>query len=163
MASIKVKLTDLAPALKKSILDKRGAALKALQVAVKSHGPRLAMEEITKVQPEPTDRGNYKRSFATDDTPGGAIFYNSSPYAGIIEEGRRPGSKPPPVDVIAAWLKRKKIGAGTPAQIKGMAFVVARAIGRRGLPAHKILAKVSVRLGPLVADAVTKAIEKDTK
>lgn len=79
--------------------------------------------------------------------------YNDAPHAKFVEYGRRPG-KPPPVSVIAAWVRIKlgrgsakaeggvKRGAGgrfvknprdPDAAIRGLAFVIARAIGRRGL------------------------------
>ena len=74
--------------------------------------------------------------------------YNDAPHAKFVEYGRRPG-KPPPVSVIAAWVRIKlRVGpavnskTGRPtkrgerdpdAGIRGLAFVIARAIGRRGL------------------------------
>ncbi len=51
----------------------------------------------------------------------------------VLEEGRTPGKRPPPTGVIEAWLERQ--GADP-----GLAFVVARAIGRRGTPPHKMFA-----------------------
>jgi hypothetical protein len=50
-------------------------------------------------------------------------------YAPIVERGRRPG-KMPPVDTIEYWVRRKGIAGGEEA--RGVAFVIARAIGARG-------------------------------
>jgi hypothetical protein len=49
------------------------------------------------------------------------------PYARTRNYGRRPGATPPPTAPIAAWLASK---GGDPKR----AYVVARAIGRRGIP-----------------------------
>lgn len=166
MATINVKLNDLAPTLVGAMKGKREKALKAMQMAVKSHGPRIAQEELSKIQPQPVDRGTYKGSFRAEDTKEGAVFYNSAPYAGVIEEGRRPGSRMPPIDVIAAWVRRKnKWGSASAksskkpeAQVRAIAYLIARSIGRRGLPAREILAKTADRLGPIVVAEIGKAL-----
>lgn len=49
----------------------------------------------------------------------------------VLEYGRRPGQKMPPVAAIQLWARRK-LGDGS----RGTAFVIARAIGRRGTRAH---------------------------
>lgn len=50
-------------------------------------------------------------------------------YAAVVEFGRKPGGKMPPVSVIERWVSRKLPGAS--------AFVVARAIARQGTrPRH---------------------------
>lgn len=48
-------------------------------------------------------------------------------YAIWVHEGRRPGSRPPPTEAIKQWLHDK---GGD----EDLAFVIARAIGRRGIP-----------------------------
>ncbi len=54
----------------------------------------------------------------------------STGYGRFVEYGRRPG-KPPPVSAIAAWAHRKNIA---------VPFLVARAIGRRGIKPRPFLA-----------------------
>lgn len=62
---------------------------------------------------------------------------SKAPYAAVIEYGRRPGSKPPPVEPIARWAQRR---LRLPyEQAKGVAFAIARSIGRRGLTGRHIL------------------------
>lgn len=51
--------------------------------------------------------GTYERSFVVVPTPDGAILANSSEHAGIVELGRRPGRRPPPVQVILLWMQEK--------------------------------------------------------
>lgn len=66
----------------------------------------------------------------------------SSPlaYAPVIEEGRRAGARQPPSGALMSWVARK-FGLTDPRQIRSVAFLVARAIGRRGLPAKKPLSR----------------------
>jgi len=68
-------------------------------------------------------------------------------YADIIEDGRKPGARMPPVDAIKKWITVKplrlrdlKTGAFvkmTPSAIDGAAFVIARSIGKKGIKGIK--------------------------
>lgn len=49
----------------------------------------------------------------------------------VWEWGRRPGAAQPPVSAIRQWMRRR-LGSDD----ARVAFLIARAIGRRGLPAH---------------------------
>jgi hypothetical protein len=154
-----------------------GRAVEVIRRTVKLRGPRAVQAEIEAVTPRrPVDRGTYRRSFRFDAIPNGAVAYNFAPYAPIIELGRRPGAKMPPIDPIIEWVKRKGIGrqqgpvgsresmigpgkgrsgpkqlvrrAISPAKLsdraaRGIAFVIARAIARRGMPAHMIIARAA--------------------
>lgn len=55
---------------------------------------------------------------------------NVAPHAPFVEAGRKPG-KPPPVDAILPWVRRNLNLRG--AKARTVAFLIARAIGRRGL------------------------------
>jgi hypothetical protein len=89
------------------------------------------------------DTGNYRRNWHVTKGKDGAVVRNDATYAGIIEGrpglayGRRPGRKAPPTAVIARWLERR--GGLDPKKAKQAAFPVARAIGRRGLRARRVL------------------------
>lgn len=63
-------------------------------------------------------------------------------YADVIEEGRRPNSKRPPIKPIMRWLKIKGIALRgsngrfierTESNYRGIAYVIARSIGKRGI------------------------------
>lgn len=56
----------------------------------------------------------------------------------VLELGRRPGAKPPPTGPIRAWLARH----GSDPKL---AFVVARAIGKRGMPARHMFQQAAER------------------
>src|SRR6266540_439961 len=78
------------------------------------------------------DTGRARASVATQISGSAAVVQGQivSPelYVEVMDQGRRPGARPPPSGAIARWLSRH---GGDPK----FAFVVARAIGRRGLPA----------------------------
>lgn len=109
------------------------------------------------------DRGTYVARFRAVRTREGAELRNDAPHSRVVEFGRRPGSRPPPIAVILSWIrrkgidvsglanvrrgkKRKKRGKGfTKGRRQGvrraqaqLAFLIARAIGRRGLKAHRV-------------------------
>ena len=65
-------------------------------------------------------------------TPASPIGVVSSPsaYAIVIEEGRRPGQRMPPSDMLVPWIMQKFDLPEEQAQ--KLAFVVARSIGRKG-------------------------------
>lgn len=81
-------------------------------------------------------RGHLRRSVTTKTTVS-PLFVTTTvgsnlPYARARDQGRSAGSTPPPTAPIAAWLASK---GGDPK----LAFVVARAIGRRGIPGDRFL------------------------
>jgi hypothetical protein len=61
-------------------------------------------------------------------------------YANVVEEGRAPGKRQPPVDAILQWMKDKPIrlrsASGfvktTEAKKRAVAFLIARKIGKEG-------------------------------
>jgi hypothetical protein len=141
-------------------------AVAIIRKTVKLHGPRLVQEEISGLARAPVDRGTYRRSFHYENIPNGATIFNSALHAGVIEYGRRPGEKAPPLQVIVAWLARKGIvkGAGSRnfatdsqyAKLRSAAFVMARAIKRRGLPAHHVLLLAARKLDEQVRAALAR-------
>lgn len=61
------------------------------------------------------------------------------------EWGRRPGATQPPVSAIRQWMRRR---LGT--DDARVAFLIARAIGRRGLPAHHVFRDAAEKGAPVV-------------
>lgn len=149
-------------------------AVEVIRTTVKLHGPRAVQAEISDMARAPVDRGTYRRSFRFDDIPDGAVVYNFAPYAPVIEGGRRPGSKPPPIGPIMDWVRRKGVGrqygpnqAGKrkvtaklgDAAIRSIAFAIARAIGKRGIPAYHILEAASHEIDRQVKMAIDRLLQ----
>lgn len=87
------------------------------------------------------DTGKYLRSWkvnrVTLDKIRGVLITNSAEYMAVIERGRGLGKRPPPTDVIARWAQRR---LGLPyKEAKRAAWPIARAIGRRGLYARRVM------------------------
>ncbi len=78
--------------------------------------------------------GDLKKSFLINkpvmrgQTLEGSVA-TSLAYGIVIERGRTPGKKAPPVDAIELWVKRVM---GITKNSRGAAFVVARSIGEEG-------------------------------
>jgi hypothetical protein len=66
----------------------------------------------------------------------GRIF-SSLPYAIVIDQGRTPGARRPPVAPIALWVRRK---LDIHQDVQRVAFLLARAIGRRGIAPRRFVA-----------------------
>ena len=67
----------------------------------------------------------------------------------VLEMGRRPGSRQPPLAPIRRWLERHGMDGG-------LAFVVARNIGKRGMKPHHMFAKAAERGGSFVNSIFAK-------
>ena len=85
------------------------------------------------------------------------VISNMAPHARYVEDGRRPG-KMPPVAKIAAWAGRKM---GRP----DLGFVIARAIGRRGIGPTPILKSedFKVRIREIVRREVQRGMDRVAK
>ena len=103
--------------------------------------------------------GIYRRAWQTEVTPGRLAVFNRSSYAGVIEYGRRAradGSRMPPRSAVARWAQRK-LGLSE-ADARAAAFVMARAIAKRGLRARRVLGGAEAEMGVIVRDEITKAL-----
>lgn len=109
---------------------------------------RAAMEEATAYLERevdagmPVDQGAARESVRVT-VSGSPInltgrLWSPLPHVAVIEEGRRPGSTPPPVEPIRRWLERRGMDGR-------LAFVVARAIGRRGQPPQRVFRRAFER------------------
>lgn len=86
------------------------------------------------------DRGRYKAGFRVAPMPGNPItsqLRNDTPYANVIEWGRRPMRPGPPLEPILGWVRRKLGLKGNEA--KSAAWAIREAIHRRGLRPHHLM------------------------
>lgn len=173
MPIISVKPGNLAQRLTTDWAAMRARVIRAVQVEVHTSGLAIVDDTIARSHPVPVDRGLYRRSWRVAELPDGASLFNDSPYASIIENGRRPGSKPPPRQPIFDWIMRKglarlngptqrragrRMKADERSRAWGLAFVIARSIGKHGQPARLILAKTREFLDVKVAKAAERAM-----
>jgi hypothetical protein len=93
--------------------------------------------------------GNLAQSFA--GTPGAAMggteitgssietlqgrVFSSLPYAIVMDQGRTPGARMPPPAVLETWVRRVLAVGGTDKEVRSVAFLVARSIGKKGIKA----------------------------
>lgn len=81
----------------------------------------------------PVNTGTLRAGTTTDILGAGiniqGVVMNPVMYALPVEEGRKPG-RMPPVEAIQLWVIRK--GIGDRDKSRSTAFLIARAIGRRG-------------------------------
>ena len=81
----------------------------------------------------PKDTGALRKSINFKASPTGLRLFSPIHYARYVELGRKPGSRPPPPRALHGWLSRH----GIPVRA---AYVVARAIGRRGIKGRFFMA-----------------------
>jgi hypothetical protein len=128
------------------------------------HAPALIQEAIAAVKPyQPVHTGEYKRSWKVRNIPDGAAFFNPTLQASIIERGRRPGHgvSREGQEALARWahlhgmdrfdgnrgMRRPVRGkAGKESQARAIAFLIARKIKARGLPAKNVLGSVKAQI-----------------
>lgn len=90
--------------------------------------------------------GTYERGFVVVATPTGAILANSAEHAGVVELGRRPGRRPPPVAVILLWMQEKgmipKMAMGSPRTFVARAMKIMKSSGLDAGTRKRIRGKV---------------------
>lgn len=153
------------------VREKRSELLTAVRTAIKVDGPVIIQATIDATKPNPpVDRATYRRNWKCRNIPNGARLYNSTVQASILEDGRRPGYGVSwegqaalrvwvhhhGLDRQEAKIQRYKLlpkrEGGRPSTRLSMrdrteaardsiAFLIARAIKARGLPAKRVLAR----------------------
>lgn len=118
--------------------------------------------------------GTYRASWEVQRTKTGAKLVNLAPYAKVIEWGRPPGGKAPPPEVIQEWVRKKLVPLGKlegindenvddhEATIKSVAFLIGRAIKRRGIPARLVLASADLDMRLVFRATLRKRLRKRT-
>lgn len=83
-------------------------------------------------------------------------------YGRFVEFGRRPGARMPPVDALMGWVQRhwhtiaeRRRGVSR-RTLRGEAYVLARAIARRGIPARPFMAPAYERNRSRIAEGFAR-------
>jgi hypothetical protein len=87
--------------------------------------------------------GKFLRGWRISYSGRQVILSNVARHAVFVEGGRRPGARPPPSSALLAWVTLKLGLTGKQAQ--SAAFLIARAIGRRGLRPRPVMTAPSVQ------------------
>lgn len=85
------------------------------------------------------------------------LHFTALDYWINIEEGRKPNSKMPKVDEIRRWM----ITRGIPDK-EGLAFVIARSIGKKGIKPNPFLRETRIEIESMIPQIKT-ALEEDLK
>jgi len=85
------------------------------------------------------DTGAYLKGWKVIELGKSLQLVNTTPYAGVIEAGAK-FRKMPPLKKIIPWVRRKMPDTRAIERRK-IAFLIARKIKQRGLPAYNILSK----------------------
>lgn len=102
------------------------------------------------------DLGAFKNGWYTTAIFDRMEVGNTAPHAVFVENGRRPGARPPPVAAIMPWVMRH---IGDPRA----AFPIARNIGIRGIQARPVLGPNLARIGTLFREAMEACLAEATQ
>ncbi|MCK4300492.1 MAG: hypothetical protein KAX80_13200 [Planctomycetes bacterium] len=125
-------------------------------------GLSRVQEAIRATDPQPVDIGIYKASWSADMDESGATVGSDAPHSSVIEHGARPFF--PPLRPLREWAyrkfrvkaraqwravnKKRKTGRTAEeyrrAEANRIAYLVARAISRRGFPPRHVLKRATV-------------------
>lgn len=193
----RVHVRDLAGYIDKMPKERHAAAVKHVRRTLKQRGRVIVREEINATPKIPVDCGEYLRSWQVVDIPDGVRIFSTSPYASIIERGRRPGFWSN-IQALIGWVHRHGLVnqsslASTVSKRQGkfdnflvssmsdakrraahkkiakfslegaersIAFAIAAAIKRRGLPAKHVFERASKRIIEECRDACRSAFAK---
>ncbi|HEX6038044.1 hypothetical protein [Longimicrobium sp.] len=134
------RLGDPGPVLERELLRMATEAVALLEGAVKRGVPIGVTEAGRGSIAGEVNRGRV--------LPGQPIAAVGSPlkHVAVINDGRRPGQRPPPSQALTLWVRRKirvahePAGRGrtntrplTDAEVRHLAIIIARSIGRKGI------------------------------
>jgi hypothetical protein len=87
--------------------------------------------------------GRYRMGWKYQFMPTGVRLYNDTPYAAIIEFGRRWGRRPP-IEPLAQWAMRK-LGL-TAKEARSAAFAIANSMAKKGIPGKHVIQNSRAKL-----------------
>lgn len=100
--------------------------------------------------------GNYRRRWRVAAIPRGARLYNDAPYSSVIDAGRRAGKRPPAKE-IARWARRR-LGLDEK-EARAAGFLIARAIGKRGLRPRRVMSGALDEMTRIVVRAAERELQ----
>ena len=145
--------------------------------ALRDFGKFIVTNYKSQLEAEQMNNGELYRTISysvSTVNSGWVISVSLADYWKYIENGRRAGAKMPPVSAIENWVKVKQIiphsmtlksGKTVVPTIPQLSFLIARSIGRRGIP-PKPLFKNSFEAAKqqfiqVIKDAITQDIKEN--
>lgn len=98
----------------------------------------------------PKDTSELARSITHEVKPTFARVYSTMNYAEVVEKGRGENKPPPPPKALYEWLDRHGID-------RQAAFVIARAIGRRGIKGRFFMKNAREKVDRALPGFIAKA------
>ena len=92
---------------------------------------------------------------------GNSISIYASEYWYVVNYGRKPGSKMPPIRPILEWMKIKGITESTTKKTKSLAWVIAKKIGDEGIPGTNFFWETINSIVPLITKDIEESYLKD--
>ena len=92
---------------------------------------------------------------------GQSISIFASEYWYVVNYGRKPGSKMPPIRPILEWMKVKGITESTTKKTKSLAWVIAKKIGDEGIPGTNFFWETINSIVPLITKDIEESYLKD--
>jgi len=158
MPVVKLSLSQIATRFKKRPSQIMGAARRGLT----SGGMRSLTVLQARTQQRAFNTGALARSWKMSKPDVNSIaLFNTRPYAPVVEYGRRPNKRQPPSKVIEMWAKRK-LGLSAK-EAKRAAFVIARAIGKKGIKGKRILSDSMGEITDLVRQEIIREVRAELK
>lgn len=164
MATAKVDLKYAARVLRQRFNTPalREVALRGIRNGMRLYAEQHVQRSIDSFPKPPVSVGTYRRSWRVEDTEDGARIYNPLPYAAVIEYGRRKGARQPPTKALVPWVIQKGLvrGGNVQAKARGLAFVIARSIARKGTPPRPVLRRAMKQVYPLVLREIKEEFKR---
>ena len=154
------------------------AALKGLLSAAQRTVSVIVTEIIPREERAPVDRGVYRAGWRARKLDDGALVYNNTPHAGIVEYGARAenikvGKRM--IDALTEWIIRKglvgrasgKAGKASQAtEARQIAWAIATSMKKKGIFGGKglgIMRKARLRIPALIEEEVRREIANMSK
>ena len=145
--------------------------------ALNDFGKFIITNYKSQLEAEQMNNGELYRTISysvSTGTGGWVISVSLADYWKYIENGRRAGAKMPPVSAIKNWIKVKQIiphsmtlksGKTVIPTIPQLSFLIARSIGRRGIPPKPLFKKsfeaAKKQFIQVIKDAITQDIKEN--
>ena len=145
--------------------------------ALNDFGNFIITNYKSQLEAEQMNNGELYRTISysvSTGTGGWVISVSLADYWKYIENGRRAGAKMPPVSAIENWIKVKQIiphsmtlksGKTVIPTIPQLSFLIARSIGRRGIPPKPLFKKsfeaAKQQFIQVIEDAITQDIKEN--